>query len=78
MTNMTNRHVHHLPVISTSQKVGPPCALWCTRQVVGAQRRSMMHDVALCTIEVVHNVASTNPARWTDRRRPQGPFNKHC
>ncbi len=27
--------------------IGPPCAPWCTAQVGGAQRRSVMHNVVL-------------------------------
>ncbi len=42
---VTNMHhlVHHL--IGT--KLQPPCAPWCTMQVSGAHRRSMVHSIVL-------------------------------
>ena len=75
ITNMQNRHVHHL--ISTNlhvhytKKSVQYYLVLLKKQVSlvhhGAHYRSVMHNTSrwwttqLCTIEVVHNVAFTNP-----------------
>ena len=39
--------------------IGPPCASWCTMQLRGAQRRSVVHNVVLYPRDGVQGSSQT-------------------
>ncbi len=68
--------VHHLISITLLKELGLPSAPWCTTQVSGAERRTIVHTVALYSRSgtqlqrMCHNCLNPNTqaCRWTMSR----------